>query len=324
MSKLRILRLLPVALVLAGCFGDDDGDGAGLDLDNVWPHADGSAWTYALDVRLIESPDGPLETDLPSMETLHARLQEPVDGTVVQDTALLYVLEFDGETTTDAGVTAQHLVEQLLPLGPGPQDGTAWPTASRSRRLLRFVAAARPELQEAIAGRLGRDPGAKDFARVVGPVLLGGGAFAYEDSGYYGYGDLYRDHSWTYLEGELKPGRSFSLQLVAGLADDIWLHARIWSVQTRRLDGTRYANLLECMYVIDLGLQTMMDDSGEPAGSVRPYIYGTVWYAPQIGPVGCRERSHLMVRTAYEPEGTGEILTRDYECRLEGYDLPQE
>lgn len=324
MFKLRFLCLVTVTVVLAGCFGDDDGDGAGLDLENIWPHADGSAWTYALDVRLLESPDAPLETELPSMETLHTRLQEPVNGTVVQDTSLLYVLEFDGETTTDAGVTAQHLVEELLPLGPGPKDGTARPTESRSRRLLRFVAAARPELQEAIAGRLGQDPGAKDFARVGAPLLLGGGAFAYEDNGYYGYGDLYRDHSWTYLEGELKPGRSFSLQLAVGLVDDIWLHGRIWSVQTRRLDGTRYANLLECVYVIDLGLQTMTDEQGEPTGSVRSYVYGTVWYVPQIGPIGCRERSHLVVRTAYQPEGTGEILTWEYECRLEGYDLPEE
>lgn len=322
MTRLLICACFLLPVVLAGCWGDDDDSGDPPDLASAWPHADGSEWTYSYDARLYDTSDDPPGAGLPSMEALYRRLREPVSGTVMGDTSVVFVLGLDGQVTTESGVTAQQVTEDFLPRDMRSKRSGAPSVDARTERLLRLAAASRPWLWETIAERFGPAAVDKDFEGMNSPTFLGGYAFAYEDSGYYGYGDLYRDHSWVYLEGPLRAGREFSLQLLTGLADDIWLHGRIWSVGTRWIAGQRYAKIVECLYVVDLGEQSMVDEEGEPAGTMRSFIYGTVWYAPEIGPVGCRERSQALVRTAYDPEGTGQIITWENECHLEGYALP--
>lgn len=320
--------ILGVTLVLAlatGCFLDDDDDrrsGPGPIMADIWPHADGSTWSYELDYSGRRDPATRPATVLPSMEDLRDQLMEPLTSPDFGG-LFLYDLSLDGLVTTQSGVTAQRVVEEVV-----AQDGTSAKTGAMiaepaPRRLLRAIALFRPDLREAIAEELGAEKA--DFDTVPdapAPYFIGGYAFAYEDSGYYSYGDLDRDHSWVYLEGELRAGHEFSLQLVPRLADDIWLHGRIWSVRNRSIDGRRYADVVECMYVVDMGLQTLTDEQGAPRGEYRPYLSAVTWFVPGIGPVAGRERIHGLEQTAYNP--TDVVFTATWECRLEDFVLPAE
>ncbi len=298
-------RLIPTAL-LGACLAltaacNSGSDGPPPTPQNIWPHADGSTWTYDLVTAILE--DEPTRdawpADLPSMSALRALLEQPPAGTVAEADSGLYTITLDGLVTTETGITAQHLVESYEPLAPGKAAG---PLVPHGQRLLALAALVRPELRDGA----GSGKAAEPFGQVgvPGPMLLGGYAFAFEDSGYYSYGDVDTHHSWTYLETPLLPGTAFSQRLLAGLAGDLWLHGRIWSVRDRSFGGVRYRNVLECMYLVDLGLQALTDESGTPLGEFRSFVYGRVFYAPEVGPVAVQERAELYVRTAYEAQGT--------------------
>lgn len=295
-----------LALALPACDGNGD-DGLRPTMANLWPHADQSAWTYETVLTELVRQTVPSLTDaLPSLTALHADLEGALDGTVAGVDSAFYTFALDGVDTTDSGAVGQRVVETIEPL-----DGGASVPAPPDRRLLRLLALARPDLRPRVLARLGEpevawDP-RKDFAHGVPPLLLGGGpAYAYEDSGYYSYGDVDLGHSWVYLEAPPRPGTEYSLQLVPALADDVWLHGRVWSVRDRAFGGVRYANVVECLLVIDLGVETVTDEQGQPLGDFRSYIYGRIFYAPATGPVAFQERHVLFVRTAYEPGGSQE------------------
>ena len=118
-------------------------------------------------------------------------------------------------------------------------------------------------------------------------------AFSSEDDGYYAYGDLDTEHSWIFLQGDLSVGSEFSLQLVPDLADDIWLYGRIWSIGDRTVGGEAGSNVLECMYVIDMGIQEATDEQGGVLGEYRSYMYYSVLFAPEYGPIMSTERQVL-------------------------------
>lgn len=102
----------------------------------------------------------------------------------------------------------------------------------------------------------------------------------------YGYGHL----GWIHLEGSLKSGHEFAVQLAEGLAQDIWLTSRIWKIRSYSVMGQDYPNCVECFYVLDMGIQQGTDENGEPLGFFHPYKYGVTIYAPEIGPVYCKEK----------------------------------
>ncbi|MFN2371455.1 MAG: hypothetical protein ABR506_09950 [Candidatus Krumholzibacteriia bacterium] len=55
----------------------------------------------------------------------------------------------------------------------------------------------------------------------------------------------------------------------------------------RAFGGVRYDNVVECMLVVDLGIETVTDEQGQPLGDYRSYIYGRIFFAPGTGPVTC-------------------------------------
>ena len=112
---------------------------------------------------------------------------------------------------------------------------TAGTAPSTAGALLLSIARARPHCRDAILAELGLTTDAlKSLAGAREPFFLGGYAFAFEDSGYYWYGDLSNRHSWIYLEGDLLTvGTEFSIQLVPEFIDDAWLYGRIWAVGYR-------------------------------------------------------------------------------------------
>jgi len=300
MSK-RIALICVLAFALAGCSDDDDcpecpgpPEPPEPTLGNIWPHADGTSWIYDLEYGhyaglAIDDEEPPL----PSMEDLHAALQEPVDTEELSLDLGLYRLRFDGEVTTESGAVGQDLVETFY----GEVDLTlraADDARSVEQRFLRTLARVRPDLRPAIQARLGGEmAGTKDLAAATAPFFLGAYAFAYEDSGYYGYGDLNTEHAWTYLEGDLSVGSEFALQLVSDLTDDVWLYGRIWSIEDREIAGVTWSHALESMYVVDLGVQIVTDDEGNQIGYFRSYMYGTTIFVPDVGPVACHERHVL-------------------------------
>lgn len=269
-----LAAVVATALLLPGCSDSTSpsDETPRPTLANIWPHENGTGWNYT--ITFDQHAALPLEATppaLPSFEALHAALDVAVPSERLSTDSGTYSLRFDGDVTTDSGVTAQNLV------------GVITPGSGKARR----VATVRDQLQRAMAG-YSRD--GKSLADASDPAFLGTIAFAFEDSGYYGYGDIDREHSWVMLEGDLTVGSEFSMLLVPMLAQDIWLYGRIWSVRDRVLGGRRWENVVECMYVVDLGTQTAMDDNGNVLGYSRGYWYGVVLYVPNVGPIACDER----------------------------------
>jgi hypothetical protein len=276
--RLSVIVLLAAtalaALLLAGCNGSTSpsDETARPTMANIWPHEDGTGWHYTITFEQYTAL--PLEATppvLPSFEELHAALETAVPAALIETDTGAYSLTFVGNTTTASGVTAQNLV------------GVITPGSGKSRR----VAAGYEQLQRVLAGN---SQAGKSLADATDPAFLGTMAFAFEDSGYYGYGDLHRAHSWIQLEGDLTAGSEFSMLLVPMLAEDIWLYGRIWSVRDRTIGGRRWEDVVECMYVVDLGTQAVTDDNGNLLGYSRGYWYGTVLYVPNVGPIACDER----------------------------------
>lgn len=306
----RLLALIlaaAVALPLAGCLDDDDcecpacpdvADPPAPTLDNIWPHADGTAWLYDLTVREYTSAGlGDDPPPLPTWAQIDSLLNEPVDAELDGEDVGLYGLEFDGDVVTDTGVTGQDLVETIY-ADIWSEDVKAAP--ARLDPVLALVARARPDLRPAIAARLGLDEAAlaaaladKALDSMGALFFLGAYAFAAEDDGYYGYGDLNTEHAWTYLEGPLAGGATWTLQLVPDLADDIWLHGYIWSVEDVALGGRTWHHAVDVLYLVDMGLQMVTDESGNIIGEFQSYMYGHTVFAPEVGPVACIERRFI-------------------------------
>ncbi len=317
MSRWLSLSCL-LLLVFAGCNDEDCPDCPGNagdplpTLANIWPHADGTGWIYDLEYRSFDGPEiSPEPPPLPTMEELHDALQQPVGYDEVNLDEGLYRIRFEGTVTTESGVVGQDLVETFYSAVSGKVSTTS-NARDFERRFLRALVRARADLRPAIAARLGEElDGAKSLEDVRYPFFLGAYAFAYEDTGYYGYGDLDTAHAWTYLEGDLTVGSGFTLQLVPDLANDIWLYGRVWSVGDREIAGVTWPNALEAMYVVDFGIQIVTNEMGEEIGSFHSYFYGTTVFAPAVGPIACLERHVLIGDGILQEPGT---WTEEYRC----------
>ncbi len=105
------------------------------------------------------------------------------------------------------------------------------------------------------------------------------------------------------------------MQLMPMITNDIWLYGRIWSRGGFTVGGRTFKNVVECMYVLDLGIQTLTDEQGNPLGNVRSYTYGTTHFAPEVGPVMGLERRRLAPDSTLQ-EGLPSII--DYVMDLVG------
>lgn len=102
----------------------------------------------------------------------------------------------------------------------------------------------------------------------------------------YGYGYF----QWLHLDGDLTPGHEFTAELAEGLADDILLTSRIWSIRSYNVAGTTYPNCVESFYLLDMGIQQGTDENGETTGFIHTYEYGVIIYAPEVGPIYCKAK----------------------------------
>jgi len=309
--------LFAVLPLLTGCNDDDcptcGGGTVTATMANIWPHADGNAWTYTGTYTEYLMPDGIVAVDsvavpLPSMEALHAALQAPFPGETVDGTALACRLTLHGTIDVGTGSPVQRLLQQIfVPQGPIKVLPPAGPEELPDRLLL-AVARARPDLRAAILDRLPA-AAAKQLDAIDGPAFLGGlgEGLAVTDSGYVAWigGDFAEGR--PYLLDSLEVGTEFSQQLLPALTDDLWLHARIWNRGPLSVGGRSFTDVVECLYVVDMGVMQVIDEMGTVLGTYRPYYVGSTFYAPEVGPVAVRERQLVAPQVDWAPGYPGAL-----------------
>ena len=291
-----VMAILPVT----GC--DDDGTGPEplFAIETIWPHEDGDSWTFDLALAERDWQQEPFTTpgevpDLPAVDVLWEQFQEPLPGAASESVTGTFRLAFDGEITTGSGVTVQHLAETLLP--ETERSRAAVTSGHALPGWLRTLAAARPDLRDRIARRYDLDVSALAAAKDLNlfePIFLSGYAWQQTADGIFGYGDLSTEPSWIYLTDDLQEGASFSLQLVPGLADDVYLYGRVVFRGQKVVAGQVFLNVMQCFYVLDMGVGSLTDENGHHLGSVRMYMVGLVTYVPGLGPVRSHDRRYVM------------------------------
>jgi len=96
---------------------------------------------------------------------------------------------------------------------------------------------------------------------------------------------------WLHLDSDLTPGHEFSAELPSMV--ETHLNSRVERIRTCEVADRSYENCLEVFYVLDMGIQTVINEHGQVLGYYHPYGFGFVVYAPEIGPIVCREKIML-------------------------------
>ncbi len=269
-------------------------------LDELWPNDDGRFWRYAVnEVVFTEFPQlhyyenreavPPAPSLLELAQWLKSHRRDELVG--VGTASGTWILHFRGQGTTSSGAQGQNLAQTLIPdaLGARAARRVASVTTA-SENFLASLARARPDLAPALRERF------PDLARVgvnlAQPILIHGYIWekTAEHIGTYGDADL--QLAWKFLEADISSGHAFTFQLVPSLASDVWLHALV--LPARFASHPQPApGAVQVLYVIDYGISWATDANGDPVGFFRIYSYGTVTYAPGVGPVASVEHNFL-------------------------------
>ncbi|HET9252420.1 MAG TPA: hypothetical protein VFP58_09900 [Candidatus Eisenbacteria bacterium] len=321
------LFLFVLLSFLPGC---SDEDGSGLlqevvlelppTLGTVWPNDDGRSWSYRLDQRgwdevpptVYAAPES--IPPIPTLDEVESLLgNHPIGPNPVLDAAG-YRMQFLGMKTTESGAVGQNLVTEMYEL-PATSATSNLVSVRPGAGFWLSLARARPDLLPRIAarwpevGRRAATAGA-DFADVDPPLYLFGYAWT-KTSQYIGsYGDLNTSLSWKYLEANLEPGHEFTLQLVPDLADNVFLHARVLRERTVTTVLGDHPSAIDVLYMVDYGVNEVFDSQMNAIGYAHSYDYGTITYAPFVGPVATYERSLIYAGETQHPgwrELTGAI-----------------
>lgn len=295
------------ALEAAGMRG-----GPPASLRNIWPNEDGRSWTYRLEQRTW----GPLEfrvyptpdevPPLPSMDAIEALLENhPIGSDPVTETAG-YRMQFLGVKTTESGAVGQNLETEVFDLREASLEAVRSVTArsAGAEGFWRSLARARPDLAGRIAAfrtdaaRLTAPAGT---ASVDEPLFLFGYAWEKTREHIGSYGDLNTRLSWKYLEADLDPGHEFTLQLVPDLADDVFLHVRVLRERTATSALGDHPRAIDVLYVVDYGTSETLDAGSNTTGYSRVFDYGTITYAPKVGPVASYERNLVSTGEPLDP-----------------------
>lgn len=284
-------RLLPCLALTLAC--GDDGTRPGLPpptLDAAWPNDDGREWSYDVVVRtwtdstaLAPYPTRESVPPIPALGELAARLAVPIPGTPDSVATGLYGMRFEGTRTTLSGARGQNLVESITGAAAAPSRAEP-----QERRFLQHLAAARPDLRAKIAARY--PDLAPSTVTNLDPLYLHGAAYEKTPAYVGGYGDVDTLLAWKWLEADLTPGHEFTHQLVPSLADDVFLHARVVAWRNVVVPSGSYSRAVEVVYAVDYGISTIVSDDQQVIGYYRWWDYGSIVYAPDVGPVRVQER----------------------------------
>lgn len=318
----KTISMITMALVavLLGCGDEEKGVGPPGEntpnptINNIWPNNDGTSWTYQLTQRTWTA-DFPETTysdvdsvpPFPPMDEIEALLASHPTGDSIETDEGVYRLKFDGMITTESGVTAQNLTEATYTrtwmVRPYPSQGSFY------ARLF----AARPDLRERIlasapitsriergtemplallAGELQVRPSPlpRELLNLMfEPVFLHGYAWRKTNAWIGQYGDVDTLLAWKFLEADLTLGHEFTHQLIPSLASDVFLHARVLRSFTLSTELGPFDKCLEVLYAVDYGISEASDIHGHTS-YYRVFDYGTIVYAPTVGPVYSYER----------------------------------
>ena len=319
-ARFRRSSLVFTVLVLTsfalGCSSDSDdslfeailGGGSSDEpatLENVWPNEDGRTWTYRLDQRTWDPvPERVYATEdsvppAPSLDDVEVLLiDHPMGANPVSDAAG-YRMRFNGMKTTESGAVGQNLETEVIPL-PATSARLRTVQGTPGVGFWRSLVRARPDLAPRVAAlhpEIARLASKATTADVDPPLYLFGYAWEKTDAYIGSYGDLNTLLSWLYLEADLTPGHEFTIQLVPDLADDVFLHARVLADKAVTTDLGTVAHAIEVLYEVDYGVGEVF----LPLGYTRTFDYGTITYAPGIGPVATYERNLINVGETIHP-----------------------
>lgn len=281
--------------------------GAGLPrLVALWPNADGREWNYTASKRSLASGFlalTPIDEPLAPVTLADVRrlVREAIpDGDAGAET-YPYRMRFAGTLVTRSGVRAQNLEESF----PFPPPGAAGADAAFARHWGARLALARPDLRAALAARglapaagpagaLARGEAPRPAAAARDPwppELIHGYAWLTGPLGVGAYGDNDTLLAWKFLDRDVRVGRTFRFALLPTVAHDLWLWGSVEREHAVDVPGLgRVSDALEVLYLIDYGDAVLTDWDGRPIGHYRGYDYGTVTYAPGLGPVRVFER----------------------------------
>jgi hypothetical protein len=285
-------------------------------LASLWPNDDGREWRFWIikhplaSGELVLTPaNKPLaQVTLADVRRL-MRVTPPPGAETPEEYA--YLMRFAGVVRTRSGVVAQNLDESFpypVPSRSGTGMTAGWtgaaPNVSRDAALeaplpdafLARVAEARPDLRARLdasrpgwRARLAR-PGGAAIDKWT-PILIHGYAWLLAPRHIGAYGDADTLLAWKYLESDLRPGHEFRFQLLPLVSDDLWLWGSVERELTVQVPGVgAVPNAIEVLYLIDYGDAQLTDEQGNPLGHFRTFDYGTVVYAPGVGPVSVIER----------------------------------
>lgn len=289
-----------VALTGTTCPTRNRGHGTGAltpvepTIANVWPNEDGRSWTFRELYRewpwdIPPTAEDPSSLTLPTLDEVAALLDTLRPGAGPDPVTFQYRLRFNGEITTQSGVTAQNLEFSFPPALPAPATLAGPPGSAFLAELSR----ARPDLRARIEARLGASPARTADHGPPAPLLVHGYAWRLTRNWIGTYGDLDTLLAWKFVSGDLRPGAEFTFQLVPSLADDVFLHAKVRREREVETPGGTVERAVEVVYLIDYGMPPVVDVGSSAAGFLRAYSIGSVTYAPEVGPVESRERRLL-------------------------------
>jgi len=280
---------------------------------SMWPNDDGHAWLFEVSKRSLASSDLPLTPiDQPlaevSLTEVRNLLRAPIADGFEGGESYPYEMHFAGEMTTRSGVHAQFL-DESFPYAPAGAGGAAF-----APRWAERVALARPDLRtRLVALGAAADEPLRASARVPrpaaaardpwGPELIHGYAWRLAAQFIGGFGDNDSLLAWKYLEADLRTGHVFRFRLLPTLVTDVALWASVEREHPVDVPGIgRVARAVDVLYLIDFGDATLTDAYGQPLGHFRTFDYGSVTYAPGVGPISVIERRFALAGT---PGATG-------------------
>jgi hypothetical protein len=292
-------------------------------LASLWPNDDGRTWTFRTLKRPLASGElllTPIDRPLAQVTLADARrmLRVAVPPGDARPEEYAYGMQFRGNVRTRSGVEAQNLYEWFPPMSAaGLAGGVAvGAPAATGEAFLARVAEARPDLRGRLLAmrpdlrarleqpaRAARDPWP--------PILVHGYAWRLAPRHIGAYGDADTLLAWKFLESDVRPGHEFHFQLLPLLADDLWLSASVERELALEVPGAGLVrDAIEVLYLVDYGDAVLTDGQGNARGHFRTFDYGTVVYAPGVGPVSVVER-----RFAWAG-GTGTLGTWELDLSL--------
>ncbi len=268
----------------------------GLDLSSLWPNEDVNSWTY--------------------QQSYEVFFPDPEVG------AQVVRLFLEGTTVVPNGIVTQVLREELV-------NGATMALAQApgvTSPLLRNLWQARPDLREAIArfavtGAAGANPCPNEPPQgSVGALLLNGQLTFRKTADEIAAWrcDVADTRSWLWLTSNLAIGNTFTLQLIPDIVSDVYLRGTIAAVEDVTVSGGTFDSCLRVDYVVDYGLSTCTNESGQSIGTSHAETRGYVHYAPGVGPVQSFEEFIPYLEATGDcapPEQIGQVshrITREF------------